>query len=74
MLSQKLRLQISVLIYLILLALLLSIKPSIFYTTDGKIKSFGTGKQTQSIFPLWMAILVLAVFAFYISHVVVIMI
>jgi hypothetical protein len=74
MLSQKLRLQISLLIYLILLALLLSIKPSIFYTEDGKIKSFGTGKKLQSIFPLWMAILVLAIFAFYLSHIVIVMI
>ena len=74
MLSQKIRRQISLLLYLISLSVLLMIKPSLFYTTDGKLKSFGTSKKTQSIFPLWMAIVVLAIISFYLSYFIIIFI
>lgn len=69
MFSQKLRLQISLLIYLILLSILLATKPQIFYDENGNIKPFGTNKPMETVFPLWMAILLLAIIAFYLSHV-----
>lgn len=65
----NLRIQISVLIYFISITTLLYMKSSIFYNKKNELKPFGTGKD-KTIFPLWLAILLLAILSYYISHLV----
>lgn len=65
----NLRIQISVLLYLVSITVLLYTSPSYFYRKDNNLKEFGTGKN-KTIMPLWLAILLLAILSYYISHVI----
>ena len=64
----NLRIQISVLLYYIDNSIIIY-SPSYFYTKDNNLKQFGTGKD-KTIMPLWLAILLLAILSYYISHVI----
>lgn len=63
----NLRIQIAVLIYLVSITVLLYSNPRWFYTRENELKPFGTGKG-KTIMPLWLAILLLAILSYYISH------
>ena len=59
--------KISVVIYLIIVAVIIYLKPNYFYThKNGKFKTFGTGKnKSKSIFPLWFVLIVLAIVIYF---------
>ena len=63
------RLQISILIYLILIGLIVYLRPSYLYKKDGTFKEFGTGKN-KTILPFWLIILIFAFFSYYISQII----
>jgi hypothetical protein len=63
----NLRIQIAVLIYLVSITALLYSNPKWFYTKNNELKAFGTGIG-KTIFPLWFAILILAILSYYVSH------
>lgn len=63
------RLQLSVLIYLILICLVIYLRPKYLYKKDGKFKEFGTGKN-KTILPFWLIILIFAFFSYYISQII----
>jgi len=67
--KNNLRLQISVLIYIILIIALIFIKPKFFFKKDGTLKTFGTGGN-NTILPLWMIILLMAIFSYYIAQII----
>ena len=69
----NLRVQIAVLLYLVSITVLLYTSPRFFYTKDNELKPFGTGKN-KTIMPLWLAILLLAIMSYYISHLIMIMV
>ena len=58
------RVKISILIYLFLVCVIYTIKPSIMFTSDNKLKEFGVGEnQTLYSFPVF--ILSSSVFIYY---------
>ena len=63
------RLQISILIYLVLIFLLIYLRPSYLYKKNGKFKEFGTGKN-KTILPFWLIILIFAFFSYYIAQII----
>ena len=63
----NLRIQIAVLIYLVTITALLYSNPKWFYTKNNELKPFGTGSG-KTIFPLWLAILMLVIVSYYTSH------
>ena len=65
MLVSNLRLQIAFVIYIVLVALVLILKPSFFYDEDGNLKYFGTGKKNSTIMPLWLVIFLTAIVSYY---------
>jgi hypothetical protein len=69
----NLRIQITILFYLVSISGILYIKPSLFYDSENNIKHFGTGKD-KTILPIYLAILLLAVLSFYLGHAVMILI
>ena len=69
----NLRIQITILFYLVSISSILYIKPSLFYDSENKIKHFGTGKD-KTILPIYLAILLLAVLSFYLGHAIMILI
>ena len=63
------RLQISILIYLVLIFLLIYLRPSKKKKKNGKFKEFGTGKN-KTILPFWLIILIFAFFSYYIAQII----
>ena len=62
-------LQISILIYLLLVGIILYFKPSVFFY-QGELKQFGTNGNNKTILPLWLAFLLSAVLSYYISQII----
>lgn len=52
-------------LYLILATIIYIIKPKIMFI-ENKLKNFGT-KKNQTVFPFWMALLVIGMFSYIIS-------
>jgi hypothetical protein len=63
------RLQLSFLIYLIIISIVLYIKPKFIYNNKGKLRPFGCGRN-NTIFPLWLIILLTAFLSYYISQII----
>lgn len=63
------RLQISLLIYLVLICGLMYLRPSYFYNKNGKLKPFGTGSGA-TVFPLWLVVLMMAFLSYYLSQII----
>ena len=58
--------KISVIVYIIIVTVLVYLKPDIFYVNNQveskKLKIFGTGsRKHKTIFPLWFALIILAI-------------
>jgi hypothetical protein len=51
-------------IYLVGIATLLYLKPSIMFHKDGRWKEFGLGSDETTVFPLWMFCIVWAVISY----------
>jgi len=61
------QLQISIIIYLILISIYYYFKPNISFNPNGSLKSFGTdNKNNTTIFPFWIVVFVLAILSYYI--------
>lgn len=70
MILKNKKLQISIILYLIIVGILVFINPNFFYNKDGKIKVFGLGKN-KTMFPLWLVIFVIAVLCYYVGVIIV---
>lgn len=66
--EKNFRIQLAFVIYLILMAIIIILKPSHMYNKDGTLKQFGSG-PTKTLFPLWFIIFLGAFLAYYLSHV-----
>tara|TARA_Y200000002_G_C22404353_1_gene547074 strand:- start:276 stop:488 length:213 start_codon:yes stop_codon:yes gene_type:complete len=64
------RLQISLIIYLIIVGAIVFLNPRFLYDREGKIKIFGLG-DNKTMFPLWLIIFVIAVLCYYIAEILV---
>ena len=51
-------------IYLFLMAGFLSLKPSIAFGREGRIRPFGTQDREATVFPLWWWVFIFAVVAY----------
>jgi len=67
--NKNLRIQLSIILYLIFISILIVVKPTHIYKKDGSLKTFGTGKH-NTIFPLWLMIFVGAFLSYYLSLVI----
>ena len=61
--------KVSISIYVLLVASLVYLKPDYFYVNNNsnskKLKIFGTGsRKNKSIFPLWFALIILAIIVY----------
>ena len=68
--NRNLRVQLSLLIYLVLISGLLYAKPLSFYNNDGSLRQFGTGGGEKTLTPLWLVILLLAILSYYIANII----
>jgi len=55
---------VSIIVFLILFAIILLIKPSIMFDKNGKPREFGIGYKNKTILPLWLGVIVLAIISY----------
>ncbi len=61
------RLQISLMLYLIIVGAIVFLNPKFLYDKQGKVKIFGMG-DNKTLFPLWLIIFVVAVLCYYVAE------
>jgi len=55
---------VSIIVFLILFAIILLIKPNIMFDKNGKPREFGIGYKNKTILPLWLAVIILAIVSY----------
>ena len=55
---------VSIIVFLILFAIILLIKPSVMFDKNGKPREFGIGYKNKTILPLWLAVIILAIISY----------
>ena len=55
---------VSVVIFLLLFALIMYIKPNIIFDKTGKPREFGIGYKNKTILPLWLTVIILAILSY----------
>ena len=51
-------------IFLILFIIIQLLKPGFLYNRDGSLRQFGIGKKKETIIPIWLVSIVLAIFSY----------
>ena len=68
----KTRIQLSIILYLIVMAIVIVLKPNFICDNNGTLKQFGTGSK-KTLFPLWLIIFLGAFLSYYVSHIILFM-
>ncbi len=55
----------SIVLYLIIIFIIIIVKPSPIFNSEGKAKVFGLGNNHKTIFPIWLICLIIAVCCYY---------
>ena len=55
---------VSIIIFLLLFAIIIVTKPTIMFDKNGKPRDFGIGYKNKTILPLWLAVIILAIFSY----------
>ena len=59
------KVNIAVLLFIFFAFILHYMQPKMIYTEDGGFREFGVGYLHKTIFPIWLVILILAIFCYY---------
>ena len=55
---------LKIVIFLLLFALIMYIKPNIIFDKTGKPREFGIGYKNKTILPLWLTVIILAILSY----------
>ena len=55
---------VSVVIFLLLFALIIFIKPTIIFDKNGRPREFGIGYKNKTILPLWLMVIILSIISY----------
>lgn len=55
---------VSVVVFLLLFALIMFIKPTIIFDSNGRPRQFGIGYKNKTILPLWLTVIILAILSY----------
>jgi hypothetical protein len=55
---------VSILIFIVLYVLLITLQPSFLYNPDGSLRQFGLNSTKKTIFPAWLIAFVIAIFSY----------
>tara|TARA_B100001093_G_scaffold475406_1_gene500951 strand:- start:222 stop:467 length:246 start_codon:yes stop_codon:yes gene_type:complete len=55
---------VSIIFFIIMFILLIVIKPEIVFTKNGKPREFGLGYKNKTILPIWLFVIILAIFSY----------
>ena len=54
----------AIIIFLVIFAIFMYIKPSFLFTEYGSIRNFGLGKRNCTILPIWLFVIIAAITAY----------
>ena len=54
----------SIAIFILLFAIIQSMKPSFLYNADGSLRPFGIGYRKKTVVPLWLVVILLSIFTY----------
>ena len=54
----------SILIFMMVFLMINFLKPSIVYNPDGSLRQFGIGYRKKTVVPLWLVVILLAIFSY----------
>lgn len=55
---------VSVVIFLLLFAIIMFLKPNIIFDKSGRPREFGIGYRNKTIMPLWLTVIILAILSY----------
>ena len=55
----------SIFLYILVILFVIYLKPSMIFTKDGKIRPFGINNNEDTIYPLWLVSLFIAILCYY---------
>ena len=55
---------VSIVVFLLLFAIIMLTKPSTIFDKNGKPREFGIGYKNKTILPLWLTVIILAIFSY----------
>lgn len=58
------KMNISILIFLILMAIIHVIKPKLMYNDDGGFRPFGVGYRHKTVIPIWIISMIIAILTY----------
>jgi hypothetical protein len=57
-------LSFSIIIFMMVFLMIQFLKPSIIYNSDGSLRQFGIGYRKKTVVPLWLVVILLAIFSY----------
>ena len=65
LINKRKNVNIAILIFITIFVLIQYIKPSFLYTNDGAIRNFGIGYKENTIVPMWLITIIIAILSYY---------
>jgi len=59
------KLNISILVFVGVFSLLVYWKPTFMYKQDGSLREFGIGYRNKTVVPMWLAVIIIAIFSYF---------
>lgn len=56
---------VSLIVFLILFAIILTNKPTLMFDKNGKPREFGIGYKNKTILPFWLMVIILAIVSYF---------
>ena len=56
---------VSLIVFLVLFAIILTYKPGLMFDKNGKPREFGIGYKNKTILPLWLTVIILAIASYF---------
>lgn len=56
---------VSLVLFLILFAIVLTYKPTLMFDKNGKPREFGIGYKNKTILPFWLMVIILAIVSYF---------
>ena len=55
----------TIILFLFIFMILISIKPSSIFNKDGSLKDFGLGYSNKTIIPLWLIVIIISILSYF---------
>lgn len=61
---KKNSINISIILFLVIFLIFTYLRPNFLFLKDGSIRMFGIGKSNTTILPLWLLVIICAIFSY----------